>query len=209
MNEKPHRCNEWNPRNENNTTARANITMSRLHRVGDRVRITRGLRGTAEASVSHVDAQLRRYCLHGYSGAFDEARLLLIEPAKPNYFLFKTLLYDCQGCVGVDRVVVYNCIFAVYEKVTADDKEFWGARFKTILPQLGKWLEIMQDMKNECKEYTEEAGYTLWKKSYKGNYTVDELAQLPAATLYDVFIEGAAFDCSGTVARLEQVQVFE
>jgi hypothetical protein len=183
--------------------------MSRLYRVGDRVRITRGLRGTAEAIVSHVDAQSRRYRRHGYSGTVDEARLLLIEPTKPNYFLFKALFDDGQGGVGFDKAIVYNCIFAVYENVTADDKEFWGARFKTILPHLGKWLEIMQDLKNDCEEFTEEAQDTLWKKSYRGNYTVDALAQLPAAALYDVFLEGAAFDTTATVARLEQVQVFE
>lgn len=50
---------------------------------------------------------------------------------------------------------------------------------------------MMQNMKNDCQEHYI---YQKCYGSYSGNYTVEELAQLPAAALFDVFFEGAGFD---------------
>lgn len=84
--------------------------MSRLHRVGDRVLITRGLSGGQHALVAHVDAQMRRYRLSGHQGEYDEESLVLVEEVKPSYFVFKALYIDGQGSTRLDNMVVYNCI---------------------------------------------------------------------------------------------------
>jgi hypothetical protein len=174
--------------------------MSQLFRVGDRVRVVRGSYA-GKGIVTKVDERMRRYCLDGTPGTFEEESLVLVEAVAPRYFVLMALLDVHDAYFDCDERVVYKCVFKEYnQNVTTDDKEHWGERFRAILPHTSKWLHVLKEMRSE----KEKLG-----GSSTGTYTAEELAQVSASYLYDIMLRGISYYNTDTEVHFEEVEMFE